>query len=322
MSWQKSLANGFASSSELLAYLNLPTDIVSQSAHEQFKTRVPRGFAELMESGNPVDPLLMQVLATHAEMIHYDEFVPDPLAERAYNAKSGLLHKYHGRVLLTVVGACAINCRYCFRRHFPYHENNPGRAGWDKVFSHISEDNTINEVILSGGDPLLANNDLLAFIIDGIRQIPHITTLRFHTRIPIVLPERIDKGLVMLLKHCDLNKVVVVHSNHPNELDHRAAIALKGLRGTGCHLLNQSVLLKGVNDCANTLAELSRQLFSCGALPYYLHVLDKVAGAGHFDIQLAEAKQIFKQLQALLPGYLVPRLAQEIAGQPNKTLII
>lgn len=320
-SWQQILAQGFSHASQLLVFLNLPLDTGSALAEKQFKTRVPQGFAARMQVGNRHDPLLLQVLAVADELVVTPHFVHDPLDEAATNTISGLIHKYHGRVLLTVTGACAINCRYCFRRHFPYQENNPGRAGWQPVLDYIAQDEAIHEVILSGGDPLLANDSVLAPLLAQLAAIPHLTTLRIHTRIPVVLPERVDEGLVQLLSENRLQKVVVLHSNHAQEIDDQVNDACIKLRNAGCHLLNQSVLIAGVNDDAQTLALLSHRLFACGVLPYYLHLLDKVQGAAHFDVQLDDALGIFQQLQALLPGYLVPRLAREDAGEKHKTLI-
>ena len=320
-SWQQILAQGFAQSDQLLAFLQLPVADGSLLAEKQFKTRVPRGFAARMRTGDRFDPLLLQVLAVEDELRIAPDFVLDPLDEAATNSIPGLIHKYHGRVLLTITGACAINCRYCFRRHFPYQDNNPGRAGWQPVLDYIANDKHIHEVILSGGDPLLANDAILAPLFTQLAAIPHLTTLRIHTRIPVVLPERVDAGLIHLLKTSRLQKVIVLHSNHPHELDEQVAHACTALRDAGCHLLNQSVLLAGVNDNAQTLATLSQRLFACGVLPYYLHLLDKVQGAAHFDVPLEHALTIFQQLQGLLPGYLVPRLAREEAGKKHKTLI-
>ena len=319
--WQKKLAQGFSSAQELLRFLQLPVSLADGLAEKQFKTRVPRGFAERMQPGNRYDPLLLQVLAVGDELKMTDGYVVDPLAEAAVIPLSGLIHKYHGRVLLTVTGACAVNCRYCFRRHFPYQDNNPGRSGWQQAMEYIANDPDIHEVILSGGDPLLATDAILAPLLVQLAAIPHLQTLRIHTRIPVVLPERIDTNFLRLLADCRLHKVVVLHSNHAQELDTSVADACAALRQVGCHLLNQSVLLAGVNDDAHLLAQLSERLFACGVLPYYLHLLDKVQGATHFDLPLKNARAIFRELQRLLPGYLGPRLAREDAGKKHKTLI-
>ena len=319
--WQKILAQGFTSAAELLGFLHLPVAEGSPLAEKQFKTRVPRGFAALMQSGNRQDPLLLQVLAVDEELQTIDGFTQDPLDEVAVNPIQGLIHKYHGRVLLTVTGACAINCRYCFRRHFPYQSNNPGRAGWQHAVDYIASNPDIHEVILSGGDPLLAKDNVLAELFTLLATVPHLRTLRIHTRIPVVLPERVNEDFIHLLTTNRLHVVVVLHSNHPQELDARVANACMALRSAGCHLLNQSVLLAGVNNHVDTLVALSGRLFACGVLPYYLHLLDKVQGAAHFDVDLDDALAIFQQLQARLPGYLVPRLAREEPGKKNKTLI-
>ena len=321
LSWQQILAQGFSSAKELLDFLGLPMALGSSLAEREFKTRVPRGFAERMQPGNSHDPLLLQVLAVEDELRVATDYVDDPLEERAFNAIPGLIHKYHGRVLLTVTGACAINCRYCFRRHFPYQDNNPGRAGWQPVMDYITQHTEIVEVILSGGDPLLATDLILRALFKQVEAIVHVTTIRIHTRIPVVLPERITEELLDLLSGSRLQVVIVLHSNHAQELDASVEKVCARLRQANCHLLNQSVLLAGVNDAAETLAQLSHRLFACGVMPYYLHLLDKVQGAAHFDIDLERASVIFQTLQTLLPGYLVPRLAREEAGKEHKTLI-
>ena len=321
VTWQKILAQGFRSVNELLEFLSLPTELGNLAAEKQFKTRVPRGFADRMEKKNPQDPLLLQVLAVNDELIVPNNYEADPLAEAAANPLQGLLHKYHGRVLLTLTGSCAIHCRYCFRRHFPYQDNNPGRKGWQPVLDYIAKDESISEVILSGGDPLLATDAFLSEFINQLDKISHVRTLRFHTRIPIVLPERINKSLSTLLLTTRLRKVIVLHCNHGQELNAQVEKVCKRLARAGCYLLNQTVLLKGVNDNAKVLANLSERLFDCKVLPYYLHVLDKVAGAAHFDLPEQSALTIHQQLQSILPGYLVPRLAREVPDRAHKILL-
>lgn len=322
MNWQKILTQGFASADELLTHLNLPSTLASQVAQQQFKTRVPRGFAARMQKGNPHDPLLLQVLARAEEELQSNlDYVTDPLAEADKNPLPGLLHKYHGRVLLTLSGACAINCRYCFRRHFPYQNNNPGREGWRAVIAYISNDSSIHEVILSGGDPLLVSDVLLTELVTALDAIPHIRSLRFHSRIPVVLPERINEQFLTILERSRLHKIMVLHCNHAQEIDDSVRQACTRLKTAGCHLLNQSVLLKGINDDVHMLKNLSEALFTCQVLPYYLHVLDKTAGTAHFDLPRQQALQLHRQLQTLLPGYLVPRLVCEEAGQLHKTLL-
>ncbi len=319
--WQQILAQGFNDASQLLTFLNLPVTKGSPVAEKQFKTRVPRGFAARMQIGNPQDPLLLQVLAVNDELVLSEDYVSDPLDETASNRIPGLIHKYKNRVLLTVTGACAVHCRYCFRRHFPYQDNNPGRAGWQLVLDYIANDPNIHEVILSGGDPLLAKDTILFDLISQLTIIPHLKTLRFHSRIPVVLPERVDDHFIKQFTSIPLNKVMVLHVNHPQELDKSVADACMRLANAGCHLLNQSVLLARVNDKPETLAQLSYRLFDCGVLPYYLHLLDKVQGAAHFDVSDSRALTIFQVLQTLLPGYLLPRLVREDAGKHHKTLI-
>lgn len=320
--WQKVLAEGFSSAKDLLLFLHLPDLAGSVLAEKQFKTRVPRGFAARMQPGNPSDPLLLQVLAQAIETEEHLDFIADPLNEAAVNPIPGLIHKYQGRVLLTITGTCAVHCRYCFRRHFPYQDNNPGRAGWQQALDYIERDTSLREVIFSGGDPLLATDAILSHVLTRLALIPHLQTVRFHTRVPIVLPERVNERFLSLLSACPLRKVMVLHSNHPHELDAQVDAACRALSAVGCHLLNQSVLLKGVNNQAEVLVALSERLFACGVLPYYLHVLDRVQGARHFDVPHEEALTLFHALQRLLPGYLVPRLAREEAGKQHKTLYV
>lgn len=321
LSWQKILAEGFKSVNELLEYLSLPLELGSQQAEQFFKTRVPRGFAARMQPQNPNDPLLLQILAKPDELLVADGYNKDPLIEKDKNILKGLIHKYHGRVLLTLTGVCAVNCRYCFRRHFPYKDNNPGSLGWQNVLDYIRKDSTIEEVIFSGGDPLLASDEILAEIIDQLELIPHVKTLRIHTRIPIVLPERITASFLSILKESRLNKLIVVHANHAQELNDDVAVVAKKLSKAECLLLNQSVLLTGVNDNADVLVALSKRLFELKIMPYYLHVLDKVAGAAHFDMPLQKALSLHQAMQANLPGYLVPRLVKESPGEKSKTLL-
>lgn len=321
LSWQKNLAQGFSSAVELLAFLELPSSLQNAAAEQQFASRIPRSFANRMQKGNPNDPLLLQVLAQANELIISQGYTTDPLVEIEKNPLKGLIHKYHGRVLLTVTGICAVNCRYCFRRHFPYQQNNPGRKGWQDIVDYIAADPSITEVILSGGDPLLASDLVLTELIKHLDNIAHVHTLRIHTRIPVVFPERIDSSLTTLLAQSRLKKVVVLHCNHAQELDDSVAQACMELRKANCLLLNQSVLLAGINDNAQTLAKLSQALFDFGILPYYLHVLDKVQGAAHFDLPYQQAQEIYSQLQAIVPGYLLPRLACEEPGKASKTLL-
>lgn len=319
--WQKILANGFSSLQDLLTYLNLPSKLGSEPAEHYFKTRVPRRFAAKMEPGNPKDPLLLQVLPTAQELLEDLRYHTDPLLENTVNPVPGLLHKYLNRVLLTVTGVCAINCRFCFRRHFPYTDNNPGQRGWQQALAYIQNDPNIHEVILSGGDPLLASDQILGNLLAALAKIPHVQTVRFHTRVPIVLPERIHTDFIHLLDTKRFHIVMVLHCNHPQELDDTVGQACASMQQAGCLLLNQSVLLKEVNDHSTTLVALSQRLFAYGILPYYLHLLDPVQGTQHFDLDLETAMGIYQDLQSQLPGYLVPKLVREQAGRPYKTIV-
>jgi len=322
-SWQKILADVVTSFDELCQLLQLdPLQFSATRAIQDFALRVPRGFIARMQKGNPDDPLLRQILPLAQEMQLTPGYTQDPLQEKQANPIPGLLHKYHGRVLLLVTGGCAINCRYCFRRHFAYQENMPGQAGWDVALQYIAENPDISEVIYSGGDPLLAKDDLLATLTQKISAISHIHTLRIHTRLPIVIPERIADSLLQVFTSTRLKPVMVIHCNHANEIDSHVIEAVQRLRRADVVVLNQSVLLRGVNDCAETLIALSRRLFEVDVLPYYLHMLDPVQGAAHFAVSEEEAKKLWRTIANKLPGYLVPKLVQEKAGMTSKCLLM
>lgn len=320
--WQSQLSDLITDPLELLEILELSkAQLLSGAilASGQFKLRVPRAFVSKMEVGNPLDPLLLQVLPHHLEMEEHEGFVTDPLDEEQANQIPGVLHKYKSRFLLTLTGACAVHCRYCFRRHFPYQENLPKNEDWLNIKGYLEAHPEINEVILSGGDPLTLSNRKLATWIERLESLSQIKILRIHSRVPIVIPERIDEELVSLLKNSRLRVILVVHSNHPAELDNLTCAKLSHLAKQNILVLNQAVLLKGVNDSAQTLVNLSQRLFEAQILPYYLHVLDKVKGAHHFDLGAEKIDQIYKDVLASLPGYLVPKLVREVAGENNKT---
>lgn len=320
--WQSQLSDLITDPLELLEILELSkAQLLSGAilASGQFKLRVPRAFVRKMEVGNPLDPLLLQVLPHHLEMEEHEGFVTDPLDEEQANQIPGVLHKYKSRFLLTLTGACAVHCRYCFRRHFPYQENLPKNEDWLNIKGYLEAHPEINEVILSGGDPLTLSNRKLATWIERLESLSQIKILRIHSRVPIVTPERIDEELVSLLKNSRLRVILVVHSNHPAELDNLTCAKLSHLAKQNILVLNQAVLLKGVNDSAQTLVNLSQRLFEAQILPYYLHVLDKVKGAHHFDLGAEKIDQIYKDVLASLPGYLVPKLVREVAGENNKT---
>ncbi|MBC6791801.1 EF-P beta-lysylation protein EpmB [Acinetobacter baumannii] len=272
-----------------------------------------------MNAKDPLDPLLLQVLPHHLELEEHPEFVTDPLGEEAANQLPGVLHKYKSRFLLTLTGACAVHCRYCFRRHFPYQENLPKNEDWLNIKNYIESNPDINEVILSGGDPLTLSNRKLALWLERLSSLKQVKILRIHSRVPIVIPNRIDEELISLLKNSRLRIILVVHSNHASELDDFTCSKLLQLSEHQITVLNQAVLLKGVNDSAQTLTDLSYRLFEARVMPYYLHVLDKVKGAQHFDLIPSEIDAIYQDVLASLPGYLVPKLVREIAGEKNKT---
>lgn len=320
--WQSQLSDLITDPLELLNLLELSTDQLLSGAilaSEKFKLRVPRAFVGKMNAKDPLDPLLLQVLPHHLELEEHPEFVTDPLGEEAANQLPGVLHKYKSRFLLTLTGACAVHCRYCFRRHFPYQENLPKNEDWLNIKNYIESTPHINEVILSGGDPLTLSNRKLALWLERLSSLKQVKILRIHSRVPIVIPNRIDEELISLLKNSRLRIILVVHSNHASELDDFTCSKLLQLSEHHITVLNQAVLLKGVNDSAQTLTDLSYRLFEARVMPYYLHVLDKVKGAQHFDLIPSEIDAIYQDVLASLPGYLVPKLVREIAGEKNKT---
>jgi EF-P beta-lysylation protein EpmB len=319
-SWQDQIKDAIRDPALLLEMIDLPTTATSlaRQSLEQFPLRVPRSFAAAITTGDPADPLLRQVLPVAAEDLVVEGFGADPLGEARRQPAPGLLAKYPGRVLLVATGACAIHCRYCFRRHFPYAEYNPSQQDWQAALAVIRGDESISEVILSGGDPLSLPDARLSQLVNRLEAIPHLQRLRLHTRMPVVVPERVTEALLALLTGTRLRTVVVIHANHAREIGDAAAHALDELYRRGLTLLNQSVLLKGVNDDAPVLAELSERLFQVHVLPYYLHMLDPVAGAAHFRVDDQRARAIMQELRRLIPGYLVPRLVREQEGELSK----
>jgi EF-P beta-lysylation protein EpmB len=320
--WQQALRTLITDPAELLELLGLPSTLADAGADGEFRLQVPRSFAARMEPGNRQDPLLLQVLPQQQERVSVAGFGADPLAERVSNPRQGLIHKYRDRVLLIASGGCAINCRYCFRRHFPYQQNQLGPEQWQQVLDYIQTHTELREAILSGGDPLVTPDSRLSRMIEQLATIDHLQRIRIHSRLPIVIPERVTHALVTALAATRLQPVIVLHCNHANEVNDEVRAAIARLRSAGITVLNQAVLLRGINDSVAAQQQLSETLFSSGVLPYYLFVLDPVAGAAHFDVPDAEAQQLVGELQARLPGYLVPRLAREIPGQPSKTLLM
>jgi EF-P beta-lysylation protein EpmB len=321
--WVAALREAYSSPGQLLEDLGLAPDAVGLAAEaaRHFSFRVPRPFASRMVAGDPDDPLLRQVLPRGEELVEAPDFVTDPVGDRSAQRSPALLHKYSGRGLLMLTGGCAINCRYCFRREFPY-ADAVGSVRLEAAVEVLREDTSLTEVILSGGDPLLWEDSRLASLIDGLEAIPHLSRLRIHTRLPVVLPQRVTPALCDRLAGSRLSCAVVLHANHPRELDGEVAAACADLRRSGITLLNQAVLLRGVNDDCAVLAMLSERLFALGVLPYYLHLLDRVRGASHFEVSEERALELYRALHARLPGYLLPRLAREEPGAPGKTLRI
>lgn len=316
--WQRLLADAIRDPAELCRTLELPASLASSAAAAQFPLLVPRGFAALMEKGNPRDPLLRQVLPIGEELEVIPGFVADPLQESGCSPAQGLLHKYHGRALLICTSACAVHCRYCFRRHYPYDEVPRGRLWWSEALGYFAADATLRELILSGGDPLTLPDAVLSRMVADFAEIPHLSRLRIHTRLPVVLPQRVTDDLLRWLTSTRLTPILVLHANHPNEIDAEVAAACARLADAGARLYNQSVLLAGVNDDADVLARLSETLFSAGVQPYYLHALDSVLGAAHFSVSQERMRAIMTGLCARLPGYLVPKLVREEPGAPSK----
>lgn len=318
--WQQLWRDAIQDPRELLEWLGLRElqTVLAPAEHLTLPFRVPRGFAARMRYGDAKDPLLLQVLPLLAELQETPGFASDAVGDGQSRSATGVLHKYAGRALLIATGSCAIHCRYCFRQHFPYAEETAAANRWRDAIAHLRSDPTITELLLSGGDPFSLSTPKLLELSSELPTMPHIRRLRIHTRLPIVLPERVDAELVNWLAGLKIPCVIVVHANHGNEIDASVAEACKRLRDSGATLLNQSVLLKGVNDSVEALAALSESLLDCGVVPYYLHQLDRVIGTAHFEVPDVEALRLMEALRARLPGYLVPRFVREIAGAPYK----
>jgi EF-P beta-lysylation protein EpmB len=320
--WQRALADAVTQPAELLCLLELaPQQLpaLDPARLRRFPLRVPREFAALMRKGDPHDPLLLQVWPDAAEAVAAPGFGPDPVGDLARLKAGGVIHKYHGRALLIATGACGVHCRYCFRRDFPYGDALASRGQWQAALATLAADTSISEVILSGGDPLSLGDDKLGALAAALDALPQLRRLRLHTRLPVVLPSRVDAALLRWLRDSRLQKVVVLHVNHPAEIGPALQQALRQLAAAGATLLNQTVLLKNVNDSAEILAQLSEKLFTSGVMPYYLHVLDRVGGVSHFEVTDRASRMIMRELNARLPGYLVPRLVREIPGEPGKS---
>lgn len=318
--WQQAWRDAVRDPHELLQMLELPSlaALLPTDGEAGFPMRVPRGFIARMRRGDATDPLLRQVLPLDEESRIVAGFDLDAVGDAAARAATGVLQKYRGRALLVATGSCAVHCRYCFRRHFPYAEETAARDGWREAVERISADASIEEVILSGGDPLALATSKLIELTEALAKIPHLKRLRIHTRLPVVLPERIDPSLLQWLSTLPWPVAVVIHANHANEFDASVDAALADLHAAGARLLNQAVLLRGVNDSVQALTDLSERSFAAGVLPYYLHQLDRVAGVAHFEVADDKARALHAALAARLSGYLVPRLVREIAGDSGK----
>ena len=326
-SWQEALKDAVRDAAELCRLVNVPppTGPGATIAARDFPVFAPRGYIARMRQGDIRDPLLRQVLPLEEELTPpdgiADGYGPDPVGDRAATQSPGLLHKYHSRVLMVTTGACAVHCRYCFRRHFPYQEGPRSPNDWQPALAQIAADSTLREVILSGGDPLTLVDSHLAELAHRLAKIGHLNRLRIHTRLPIMIPERVTTELIEWLRATRLTPIMVIHANHVNELDEAVADALGRLADAGIPLLNQSVLLRGINDNIDALTLLSEQLVDLRVMPYYLHQLDRVTGAAHFEVSEARGHELVEQMRARLPGYAVPRYVREVSGAANKVLL-
>lgn len=318
--WQNAFSDTITTFAELAQALDLPVDSFDTQVG-QFPLKVPRRFVQKMVKGDINDPLLKQILPTFQETVQVTGFVTDPLEEQHANPVKGIIHKYASRVLIPVTGACVVHCRYCFRQHFDYHDNLPTQNDWQAISDYINTHPAINEVILSGGDPLSLSNRRLFDIVTTLEALPQVHTIRIHTRVPVMIPERLDEPLLARLANSRCHIVMVIHANHPNEIDADTQHFLGRAKKAGVTLLNQTVLLKSINDDADVLAALNDKLWQAGVLPYYLHVLDKVAGASHFYIDDSQAVAIYWQLLAKCAGYLTPKLVRELPNNAYKTPI-
>jgi EF-P beta-lysylation protein EpmB len=320
--WKLVVSESFRDLDGLLNYCEIEPLHAEPLSSRKFALRVTRYFASLIEKGNALDPLLLQVLPVAQELQRVAGYSKDAVGDSLSMAVPGLIHKYHGRVLLTMTGACAIHCRYCFRRHFPYAEASVDYSIDGRVMEYLAENTDLNEVILSGGDPLMLSDQKLTGLISNLNRVSHIRTLRIHSRLLSVLPERVNQALLETLRQFNGQVVFVTHINHPNEISEPNQATFQLLSQHGYRLFNQSVLLRQVNDNPQTLADLSNKLFESHIVPYYLHCLDKVEGAAHFDVSRQESCRIYTQLRSRLPGYLLPVMVEEIPGRASKMPVL
>jgi L-lysine 2,3-aminomutase len=321
--WQRAMKLAIRDSDDLCQRLQLDSSTLrlSHEGEQQFPVFVPLEFFQRIRPNDANDPLLLQVLPRGQESQTSKDFVDDPVGDNMVQIAPGLLHKYHGRVLMILSGVCAIHCRYCFRRHYPYSTAPKSIEQWQQAIDLIAKDTSIVEVILSGGDPLTITDDRLAKLVEQLDAIPHLKRLRIHTRLPVVIPQRVDEAMCRWLAKSRLSKWVVLHINHRQEIDDAVASSVLRLKQAGATVLNQAVLMKGINDSVEALSELCEELVQIGVLPYYLNQLDRVSGAMHFEVERADGLDLMKQLAARLPGYAVPKYVLDIPGQPNKTAL-
>ncbi len=318
--WQTEMKQAIRSATELCEFLGLvPHEVGAQD--NDFPVFVPRSFAQRMELGNRLDPLLLQVLAQSQEELEIEGYVTDPIGEEAAKLAPGVLQKYSSRALMITTGGCAVHCRYCFRRHFPYSESPSGIEQWKPSLEAIRADRQIEEVLLSGGDPLILADVTLSRLLTELADIPHLKHVRFHTRTPVIIPARITPSLIKTLQATRLNIWFVIHANHANELDGEVLMSLSQLRKAGIPVMNQAVLLKGVNDDEEALYQLCKRLIDVQITPYYLHQMDPITGAAHFHVPIERGKELIAAIRKRLPGYAVPRYVQELSGEQSKTVI-
>ncbi len=322
LSWSQHLSQAITSLPKLINHLGLPESLIEQGteADQSFKLLVPRPYLSRIEYGNPNDPLLLQILPSATEMQKVLGYNKDPLEEADHNPQKAIVHKYKRRLLVITTGTCAVNCRYCFRRHFPYGDNQLAQAEWQSVIEYLQVHPEVNEVILSGGDPLMMKDTLLADKVRQIEALPQVKRLRIHSRLPVVIPARVTDDMIDWIRASRLDIIMVWHINHANEVDEELAQAALKLKQAGVTVLNQGVLLRGINDSVEAQVNLSEAVFSAGILPYYMFTLDPVEGAAHFDISVEDAQKLMGKVAAELPGYLVPKLAKEIPGKASKTV--
>lgn len=321
--WKRSLANAVRDARSLLVRLQLPLDLLpgGEQASGEFPILVPQSFLNRMQPGDPRDPLLLQVLPVADELLEVSGFTSDPVGDGQSRAAAGLLHKYQGRALLIAAGSCAVHCRYCFRRRYPYGTEPRTEEAWEPALAAIRADQSLEEIILSGGDPLVLSDRRLEHLIRRLEEIPHVHRLRIHSRLPVVLPDRVTPELLRLLTETRLRSIFVIHANHARELTADAADAVERLVTAGMPVLNQAVLLRGVNDSVLALADLCRTCVNLGVLPYYLHQLDRVSGAAHFEVSESRGLELVDELRSQLPGYAIPRYVRERPGGTAKELV-